>query len=143
MQPRSRHLDLDLGRGSYIPQVVQKMLREEDKVIGHLTDHHVKWLMMFAMTYFDTRRVSMAFDFHSTPKAIYVTPRTTTGGIFPFTQWMKHKVRMFAKKHERDMPAYLDIPEFKITFCRTPRLGLDVQEIPDAAPKEQESAGDS
>lgn len=122
--------NIDTAKGSYIPHIVQKMLREEDKVIGHLTDHHVQWLTKFAMIYFDTRRVSMAFDFHSIPKKIYVTPRTPSGGVFPFKQWMLHKIKMFTRKHERDMPSFIGLSDFVITFCRTPKLGTDVEEIP-------------
>lgn len=127
-------------RGSVIPEIVTKMLREQDAVIGHLTDHHVKWLLMFSMMWFDTRRVSMAFDFHSTPKQVYVTPRTSTGGVFPIKQWLFHKVRMFAKRHEKDLPAYIDLRDFEIKFCRTPKLGIDVEEIPDAPDEGKEPA---
>lgn len=124
---------------SAIPEIVTKMLREEDKVIGHLTDHHISWLLKFSMIWFDTRRVSMAFDFHSTPKQIFITPRTSIGGLFPVTDWLWHKGKMFTKRHEKDLPVYLSLAEFKICFCRTPKVGMDIEEIPDASDESQKS----
>lgn len=114
---------------SVIPKLVVDLLRKEDAIIGHLTDHHVKWLMMFSYTWFDTRQVTIAFDFHSTPKQIFVTPRTAEGGIIPFKKWMMHKIAMFKVKTEKDLPAYIGLKGFEIKFCRSPKEGTDVEEV--------------
>jgi hypothetical protein len=97
---------------------VIKLLREEDAIIGGLTDKHVKWLLMFAYTQFSVREATICFDFHSKPKQIFITP-LRKGQPFKVSEWAKIKFKLKWQKVERDLAPYLKLDQFKITFNRT------------------------
>ena len=119
------------GQNSMVQKRVLDMLREEDAVIGHLLDSHVTWLMKFTYMWFQTRAVAMAFDFHSTPKRIFITPRPRENAVYPLLVWIKHKAAMLRNRSERDLPGYIGLQGFEVKFCRRPHVGMDVGEMKD------------
>lgn len=98
-------------------QRVLRLLREQDEIIGNLTDREVKWLLMYAYMQFGVRQATLAFDFHSAPKKISITP-LLNGEPFKVRDWARAKFRLKWQKVERDLPRYLGLNQFRIEFCR-------------------------
>lgn len=96
---------------------VLELIKQEDALVGGITPHHVKWLLMFTYYQFDVRTATLTFDFHKKPRMIYVTP-TRNGSHFGIKEWAKLKFMLKWKKVERDLPGYMKLPGFAIEFCR-------------------------
>lgn len=123
--PASKSVENPIIAQEIASRVIER-LREEDAVIGHVTDHHVKWLLMFTYQMFDVRLADMVFDFHSTPKKIYIAPVQKHKDILkPIdkSKWHKYRIMLKSKSIEERLPAHLGIPEVQVKFCRVAPKG--------------------
>lgn len=98
---------------------VLRLLREQDAIIGHLTDEHIRWLFMFTYTYFNVKNAVMTFDFKSKPKKIFISPNVD-GKPISIKDWAKIKLKMKFDKTEKDLPNYIKLEQFSISFVRMP-----------------------
>lgn len=107
---------------SAVAKKVYNLLREEDEIIGHLTDFKVKWLVGFCQYLFEVEKCQIGVDLHSSPKRIFLVPlkRSKEGSYesFPKTTWQKLLKFKKVKTHENDLPGHVGLVNFIVRFER-------------------------
>lgn len=112
-------------------QKVVDLLREEDKVIGHLTDFKAKWLVGFCNFLFNTNYSKMAVDFNSDPRRILLAPYNINKEgkpvPYPANTWDKTCQRLETERHAKGLPGHIGIEGYEVVFVRELKEDVNVE----------------
>jgi hypothetical protein len=113
-----------------LTRAAMQFLKEQSAPIGGLQDNHVKWLILFTKSYFTVDNAVMAFDFHSTPKRIFIQPIPKKDDHFGHFEWTVWRTKLKYGKVEKDLPSFLGLDQFTIEFCRVAPEGNRIETTP-------------